>query len=80
VRAQVPAALELGIDELRRWGVEVHERDGASARDVVLQAISLDRYESERPAADDACRVGDARFLALRARALADEPSEGGGS
>ncbi len=27
-RAQVPAALQLGIDELRRWGVEVREADG----------------------------------------------------
>jgi hypothetical protein len=46
---------------------------------VVLQAISLDRYESERPTPDEACRVGDARFLALRARALADDPPQGDG-
>jgi len=67
VRAQVPAALQLGIEELRRWGVEVRERTGGPARDVVISALAQGRYESGRPAADVACRVGDERFLAIRA-------------
>ena len=78
VRAQVPAALAIGIEELRRWGVEVRERAGGPARDVVISALSQGRYESGRPAADVACRVGDERFLALRAAAAGrNDPSEG---
>jgi len=78
VRAQLPAALALGIEELRRWGVEVRERTGGPARDVVIGAVSQDRYESGRPPPDVACRVGDERFLAIRAaRATRNDPSEG---
>ena len=78
VRAQLPAALALGIEELRRWGVEVRERTGGPARDVVIGAVSQDRYESGRPPPDVACRVGDERFLAIRAaRATRNDPSGG---
>jgi hydrogenase maturation protease len=78
VRAQVPAALQLGIDELRRWGVEVRERSGGLARDVVIRAIAQDRYESGRPAPDVACRVGDERFLAIRAANEGKNKDSGG--
>jgi hydrogenase maturation protease len=67
VRQQVPRALELGIEELRRWGVEVRSRSDGPARDVVISALAQDRYESGRPPAEVACRVGDERFLAIRA-------------
>jgi len=78
VRAQVPAALQLGIEELRRWGIEVRERTGGPARDVVIGAVTQDRYESGRPSPDVACRVGDERFLALRAaRERGNDPSGG---
>jgi len=78
VRAQVPAALQLGIEELRRWGIEVRERTGGPARDVVIGAVTQDRYESGRPSPDVACRVGDERFLALRAaRERGSDPSGG---
>jgi hydrogenase maturation protease len=78
VRAQVPAALKLGIEELRRWGVEVRERTGGPARDVVIGAVSQDRYESGRPPPDVACRVGDERFLAMRAASERKDPTSGG--
>jgi hydrogenase maturation protease len=80
VQAQIPAALALGIDELRRWGVEVTARAGRPERDVVISALRQERYESGRPAADVACRVGDERFLALRAAQSPDEPETGGAS
>jgi len=67
VRAQVPVALQLGIEELRRWGVEVRERSGGQVPDVVIGAIRQEVYESGRPSAEVACRVGDERFLAMRA-------------
>lgn len=67
VRAQLPAALQRGVEELRGWGVEVCERAGGPARDVVISAVAQDRYESGRPPPEVACRVGDERFLAIRA-------------
>jgi len=78
VRAQMPAALALGIEELGRWGIEVRERTGGPARDVVIGALAQDRYESGRPPADVACRVGDERFLALRAASESKDTPSGG--
>jgi len=78
VRGQLPAALQLGIEELRRWGVEVRERAGGPARDVVISAVSQDRYESGRPPPDVACRVGDERFLAIRAANESKNKTPGG--
>jgi hydrogenase maturation protease len=81
VQAQVPAALALGIEELRRWGVEVRERTGELVpRDVVISALARERYESGRPSADVACRVGDERFLARRAAQSPDDAETGGTS
>lgn len=81
VQSQLPAALQLGIDELRRWGVEVHERTGAALpREVVISALARERYESGRPAADVACRVGDERFLNIRAAQLQGDDETGGTS
>lgn len=74
VRAQVPAALQLGIDELRRWGVDVRERAGGEERDVVIPALRQDEYESGRPSPEVACRVGDPRFL----RRTAEDPATPG--
>jgi len=79
VRAQIPAALELGIEELRRWGVEVRPRTGGPARDVVIGAVMQDRYESGRPPPEVACRVGDERFLAIRAASESKNKTSGGG-
>jgi len=78
VRAQIPAALELGIEELRRWGVEVRTRTGGPARDVVIGAVMQDRYESGRPPPEAACRVGDERFLAIRAASESKKKTSGG--
>jgi hydrogenase maturation protease len=81
VQSQLPAALQLGIDELRRWGVEVHERTGeAVPRDVVISALARQRYESGRPSAEVACRVGDERFLNIRAAQLQGDDETGGTS
>jgi len=76
VQARVPEALELGIAELGRWGVEVRPRTGAPERDVVIGAIAQGRYEAGRPSAEVACRIGDERFLRMRAAqdAGADAP------
>jgi hydrogenase maturation protease len=79
VRARLPEALALGIEELRRWGVELRERTEGPGRDVVIGAVAQERYESGRPPPDVACRIGDERFLAIRAAAKRRETEAGGG-
>jgi hypothetical protein len=51
----------------------VTERGGRPERDVVISALRQGIYESGRPAPDVACRVGDERFLNIRAAQLQDE-------
>lgn len=80
VQAQLPAAVKLGIEELRRWGVEVCEHVDGPPRDVVIGAIARDRYESGRPSPEVACRFGDERFLALRAARARSRGDEDDGS
>lgn len=79
VQQQLPAALDLGLEELARWGVPGQRRSGGTSRETVIAAIARERYESGRPSAEVACRVGDERFLAMRAArsAGADSNDEG---
>jgi hydrogenase maturation protease len=73
VQQQVPVALQLGIEELAGWGVESRRRTEGTPRETVIAALARERYESGRPSAELACRVGDERFLARRAAHIADE-------
>lgn len=68
VRAVLPQAVARGLDILRGWGVAAAPRTRAldSAEAVTLPHLAIERYEAERPSADDACRVGDARFFPER--------------
>lgn len=67
VRAQLAPAVALGIDELRRWGHCPQQRSEPPAELLNDSSLRLAAYESGRPAADEACRIGDARFLNIRA-------------
>ena len=79
VRAQLPAALALGIEELRRWGVEVRERDRRpGARRGDRRAAPRTATSRDGPPAEVACRVGDERFLALRAASESKDSPSGG--
>ena len=62
VLARMDEAIELALVELQRWGVPWQEQlaDGRALND---RALEMARYEGERPAADAACRIGDARVL-----------------
>jgi hypothetical protein len=44
----------------------------------VIAALARERYESGRPSAELACRVGDERFLARRAAHVANEAAAEG--
>nr|AMK59273.1 putative protease [uncultured bacterium UPO47] len=65
VRAALPEAIDRGLAILRAWGVAaVPRRQALDAADTVtLPHLSIERYETGRPSADAACRVGDARFF-----------------
>jgi hydrogenase maturation protease len=66
VRAQIDPAVEIAAEWLRRWGVEIQPREAADGADLNSAALGLTAYEQSRPSEDDACRLGDARFLQRR--------------
>ena len=68
VKAAIEPALAEALRVLTAWGAEPRERttplDGDEA--VTLPHLQLQRYEDQRPSADEACRIGDERILARR--------------
>ena len=66
VRARLDEAVELAVAELRAWGLEPVARVGEPAEALAAEPLALESYESERPSALAACRIGDARFLRHR--------------
>lgn len=67
VRAKIPEALAVGLATLAEWGVPGTPRPEGEAAPLFDSSLTIERYENGRPDAGDACRVGDARFLAIRA-------------
>ena len=67
VKAQMPPALALALDWLQRWGATPQARTGR-VEGINNPALATALYEGERPAAEQAYRLGDARFLNLAAR------------
>lgn len=65
VRARVAEAVDLAVDELARWGVPARKRTAPPAESLNARALAMHAYERDRPSALEACRVGDARFLAV---------------
>lgn len=65
VKAAMQDALALALERLRAWGANPQPRDTppAEAERVNVLTLALAAYESGRPAASVACRVGDERFL-----------------
>jgi len=66
VKAQVPPAVEIAVDWLRRWGVDVKPRQDQDSASVNASALAIEAYEGGRPSEADACRVGDPRFMTRR--------------
>jgi hydrogenase maturation protease len=69
VRARLNEAVALAADEIARWGYPGSRRAAEPVAPLNAQSVALGAYEGERPAADSACRIGDARLLELRQRA-----------
>jgi hydrogenase maturation protease len=66
VRERLPMALDLAALELAGWGFPAKAREGDAPERLNAAALALPEYESGRPPADEACRVGDSRFLNRR--------------
>lgn len=66
VRQRLPQAVSLAVDELARWGFAPVRRAAPPAERLNDRALELEDYERNRPPAELACRVGDARFLNIR--------------
>jgi hydrogenase maturation protease len=68
VKTAMEDALALGLDRLRQWGARPVPRDVAPSGDeaVTVPTLALGAYEQGRPAAEQACRVGDERFIPFR--------------
>jgi len=67
VKAQIPAAIAEALTYLARFGIEALRRETplAESETIACERMVLSRYEDERPDEDDACRIGDARVLAM---------------
>ena len=68
VKARVPEAIVLALEILARWGAPGEPRTSRPEESVLPRAESLrmEAYEAGRPSSDQACRIGDARFLNLQ--------------
>jgi hydrogenase maturation protease len=66
VRSRLPEAVELAVRELAAWGHAARPRGAEDAEPLNAEALAMAAYESGRPPAEAACRIGDARFLNLR--------------
>jgi len=62
VAARIDEAIGIALDKLAGLGIAPARGQGDS-RLLADRAIQRGAYEAGRPSADDACRVGDARFL-----------------
>jgi hydrogenase maturation protease len=72
VRARLPEAVAVAVQELTDWGYAPRGRTAQPVGERLNAApLAIEAYESGRPPAEHACRIGDARFLNIRARAVA---------
>lgn len=60
--ARIDPAIALAVQVLADWGVTLAEGQ-SQAPDLADAAIRRGAYESGRPSAEEACRIGDDRFL-----------------
>jgi hydrogenase maturation protease len=67
VSARVDDAIQCALEALAAWGTPGTPRTAPADEIVTPGALDRPAYESGRPDEDAASRVGDGRFLALRA-------------
>ena len=63
VRARLDEAVNLALAELAAWGIAAQPRSAPPDEPLNADPLAMAAYESGRPPATEACRIGDARFL-----------------
>ena len=65
VKATMEAALAMGVQTLRDWGIDVQPRTRPlnAQETLTTDTLAMAAYEAGRPPAHEACRVGDDRFI-----------------
>ena len=63
VKAQIQPAIDMALTYLQAFGIEAETID--TNGDLADPVLNIQRYEQERPTADQACRTGDDRVLQL---------------
>ena len=65
VKESMAKCLEIALDALENWGVKGIRRESPldSSECLNIGGLGIEAYESGRPGAEDACRIGDARVL-----------------
>jgi len=63
VRAQIGPAVDVAVDWLGRWGVNLRPRAGQGDPVLAAPALDIEAYEQGRPSAAEASRIGDPRFM-----------------
>ena len=68
VKARLPEAVALAVQELRDWGYTPTPRaPGSAVEPLNDRSLAIEAYEAGRPSEDEACRAGDPRVLAMSA-------------
>ena len=62
VAAQIDPSIEIALQRLRGMGIDPVPGQGDDSL-LADASIKRDAYEDGRPSEEDACRIGDARFL-----------------
>jgi hydrogenase maturation protease len=63
VKIKVAEAVGIAVERLQQWGYDVRRCAEGNAERINNGVLSIEHYEAGRPSADEACRVGDERFL-----------------
>lgn len=61
IKAQTQPAIEMALTYLQGFGIQAEIIN--SDADLADPVLNIQRYEQERPTADEACRIGDERVL-----------------
>lgn len=79
IKAQIQPAIAMALDYLKGFGITIGLADTASDNaDMPDPVLDMQRYEQDRPSADEACRIGDDRVLPVVAFAAPMVPAAGG--
>ena len=63
VKAQIQPAIALAFDYLQNFGISYTQIEAKTHIELADPALDMQRYEADRPSAQEACRLGDERII-----------------